>query len=267
MASREELNNKRQQARKLHKAATRKVSRLKSKGVDVAKSGIDPRRDLSTLKRLNTKQLDSYIKRLEAFNSRSTQFAPGKGGEALPGDKWWEVATKVKQVNRKREALWDEIKDLRIPSMGNVSLAEDQAMRTPDHPTMGATQSRAPHLPVRKDSQGIAKAKLNQNIAELNAKLDPAYERKVLSGQRWAAYRMLDDIGRTDMVMDLVKMSDKAFNVLWNYTHFAEAEVLYYHRMQGRNHDRQVIADQDSVIDDQFSKMKSMIQDVKNLNL
>ena len=90
MASREELQALRDLARKRHRAVTQKVSRIKAKE-DVVLSGtkLDPRKDPTSFKRMNSIQLKAHIARMDTFVSRDVSYVKGAAKTApLTGTLW-----------------------------------------------------------------------------------------------------------------------------------------------------------------------------------
>ena len=267
MASREELNNLRSEVRKRRSAVTRKLNRLAKQGVDVQHVP-DPRRAPEVVARYTKLQLKNYQADLNIFMDRRVQYVAGARGTPLPGNRVHELQAKLKRINKQTHSEFEQIKDLKIPSMGNMTIGEIQALKTPDHPTMGNPASRAPHWPIKKDPSGIPNAKqLEKNIAEINAKLTPGFRTHQLNAQRWAAYKMMDQIGKHHMGKMLAGLSDKEFNVLWNYTTFAEAEVLYYEKVKDRMQEKSTMAWYDNIIDNETEKMLNFINEVKDLRL
>ena len=270
MASRDELNAKRELARKRHRAATRKISRLRAKGVDVSGSSLDPRQDLGKIKKLNSKQLDAHIARLDKFVSRETSFVSGANKTPLTGSLWQQHQRLVAAVNKKNAKPYGNVKDIFLPSLG---MTVDQFQGTkPTHPVSGNPASRAPHLPIQRSSKGIPNDKqLKKLIKDLQAKLQPDYGDKIIRRERKTLGAFLKTIDKVSAVKDISKdfrgLSDAQFAFMWNYTNFAAISSFDYEIAKSKLHDPKSLAQFDAAFDTQIREMRKIIKDVKHLNL
>lgn len=268
MASREEIQALRELARKRHRAATQKVSRLKAKGVDVASAKLDPRRDPASFKKLNSIQLRAHIARLDKFVSRETQFVQSAHAtQPLSGSLWHQHQMLQAAVNRKRAQPYeDSIKGQFLASL-NMTVEQFMGMK-PTHPITDAPTSKAPHLPTIKKSVGIPNDKqLRKNIANLKAQLADDYSDKISKRDKKTALKMLKRIGVQDIIKDTKGMSLQKFSFLWNYTDFARAAAQDYFLASSDMHDDEAMAGFHDTFDTQIKYMRDIIRDVKATNL
>lgn len=267
MASREQLNALRQQAVKRHKAATRKVSRLKASGVSISGTGHDPRVDLAKVKTMNTREATRYLQRLDAFVSRETQFVAGARGKVLSGNLWKRKEQLENQLNKEKAQHLAQIADINIPGAG-MTVAERVAAMIPKHPTMGMPAAYQPHLPVKSGQQSFTSDKaLKEAIKDLEGKVGGKYFDKTFKSQYTAAKKMVKDIANKDLSKKFKTLTPEEFSFIWNYTNFAEVTALDYTTRKSMLHDRRERAWYDQTIDTNMSQAMDRIDDVKTLKL
>lgn len=110
-----ELERLRAEVRKLRTRATKKAARLRrDKGVQIAGSKYDPRRAVGSEKRLNKRQLQSYVGRLQGFNSRSTQYGAIGQGVPVPQKKLDRYHAAQARFNRSRGFLGRRVAGVRL---------------------------------------------------------------------------------------------------------------------------------------------------------
>ena len=134
------LNEKRDLLRQRQKAASAKIRRLKNEGVyierpvkdektgklvprqrygvDVAGSEFDPRvkKDIS---RMNSKQIDAALRRINKFTDRKTSFVPDMNGKPIPERAWNAYKTVEARYNKQVKTAFDKVKHVRLQSSGN----------------------------------------------------------------------------------------------------------------------------------------------------
>lgn len=266
MASRANIEELRALARKRHRAATQKASRLRAKGVEVKGTKLDPRRNAADISKMRSRDLQSYISRLNSFNSRSTAYVQGATKTPLTGNKWQKYKALEKAVNQMNATPYDRIKDLFVSSLG-MTVDQFQGMK-PSHPITGNPASRAPHLPINKSSKGIPGDKqLDALIRDMESKLSDSYTSKIEKRDRKIAREMLRVIGDKQLQKDLRNMSSEEFNLLWSYTNFAEIASFDYEIAKRKLQDPKAIAQYNESFDVQIREMKRMVKDVKALDL
>lgn len=101
MAS-DRLAELRAQVRARQRAAGNKMSKMKRRsGASLAGTELDPRKSSANINKLNTRQLEAQLRRLDAFIDRKTQYV-GLAHGVVPKEKW----KKLKEAERKsNEAL------------------------------------------------------------------------------------------------------------------------------------------------------------------
>jgi len=265
MASRKEIDELRALARKRHRAATQKASRLRAKGVEISGTHLDPRRNARDIGKMRTRDLHSYISKLDKFTSRETSYVGGARAP-LTGNLWHKYQTLQNAVNQMNARPYETIKDKFIRSLG---MTVDQYQGTkPSHPVTGNPASRAPHLPINRSAKGVPNDKqLKKLIKDLENKLSAGHSEKILRRDRKVADEMLKTIGDKAVRRDLRKLNPHEFNLLWNYTNFANIASFDYEIAKSKMQDPTALAQFDEAFNTQKREMKRLIADVKALDL
>lgn len=224
-----ELEELRSMVRNRHRAATQKVSRLnRSKGVKIAGTKDDVRRNPANIKGYNKKQLESYLGQLNTFVSRGTTFAPDYKGRALPGDKWKTYTSLERQFNNKRVETFDKIKHLFLPS-SNMTIRERMAATTPDHPTAGNPSTRNPDIKLNRTSKGVRTEKgLNRLIKDMENRVSKQFEQRELRSAKKQLRQIMEIVGDKQLMKDIKALDDDQFRTLWFYTNFVTAMSSLY---------------------------------------
>jgi len=274
MASREELNARRELAKKLHRAATAKVSRHMKKGVKLEGTNKDPRHaDIKHVNKLTAKQLDAHISRLQTFTSRKTQYLPGAGKNAiLSGDLYRQFESVKKQVNAKRAAVYESVKDIQIPTYNNMTVSQLQG-QVPDHPTIQSPSSHAPHLPVKTTNKGIKNDKqLKKSIKALQSELAEGHSEKIIARDQKVMRKFFKDINKVNkgepvknLRKDFWSLTPEQFAFLWKYTRFADAASQDYETAKAHMHDPKGLGEASETFDTQIRHMQNLVNDVKRM--
>jgi len=227
--AKQDIESLRAQARARHKAATRKVSRLRTqKGVELTGTKIDPRRDPHLLKRYTTRQLKAYIAQLDSFVDRKTQFVGDARKRPLNPATWGEYAQLEKQYNAKVRAEFDRIAGLKLPH-GDQTIGERMAMMTPTHRAAYDPAVNAPYSPPTRKPKNMASDRaLRRLTADMRDRLSPSRQRRDTARDRDAFGKMAELINQPDLVKAVKGLSDAQFRVMWNYTGFATDISLSY---------------------------------------
>lgn len=235
MADKREIDSLREQVLVAHKLAARKVQRNESKGVKLAGSKYDPRRDTSKLQRYNKPQLESYLSQLNTFRDRSTQFVPDMRGNPVSGAEWREYKQLEGKLNAQRARRFKQFKDIVSYTTNGkpVTLAQELAVRTPDHPTSGNPATKNPNIKTKRTPRGItSKRSLDRMKKEVAGRLGKSGVDKELKDARKQFRQMMKPIGDKKFTKDVLELNDKQFTALWFYKGFADALALGYDNAQ-----------------------------------
>lgn len=229
----EELSELRAMARARHRAATRKISRIKSDtGLPISGTKNDPRRDLSKIKGYTKSQLRSYVSQLNDFNSRSTQFLASATRTPMQADLWKTYKSLEGRYNQRVNAQFAKVQDVFLPAVGQT-IGERMAMITPAHRQLTNPAVNSPYRPAEMQPRNVKSERaLKRLIAQKENQLRASYRRKLIKDARSQFAQMADVINRRDLAKDVSKLSDAQFEVLWNYTPFASAIGINYEVIQ-----------------------------------
>lgn len=223
-----EAESLRKQVMARQRAVGKKVSRLKADGADIGGTKHDPRKQPSTVKRLNVRQLRAQLGRLDNFMSRKTQFHADASGNLLSPADWSEYKKLEGQMNRIKKKAFDPIKNIKAPGAGGVTIEQRHKITTPDRPRAGNPAVNPFTFVQRKSTSVTSAAALKKITEDLKNKLSSDFLAEDLALDRRIAADMLTTLGRPDWINKLDKMSDFHFNILWNWTKFATDVSLPY---------------------------------------
>jgi hypothetical protein len=227
-----DIRSLREEALKRHKAASRKVARLKrEKGVEVAGTEFDPRVPVDKLKRYNSRQLQAYITRVNQFTRRTVQFVPDYRRRPVRAGTWRGYQAAEAQYNAYVQDRLRKVRDIVLP--GGMTVEERLATKTPSHPVMSQEAVNAPYRKVARRSTSMYGAdKIRAREQALRFKASEAGRRKDLADARKTLDRWIEVTGDTALGRQVAKLTDAQFEFLWNYTDFADNSSLRYHSAQ-----------------------------------
>lgn len=257
----EELDELREMVRKRQRAVGQKVSRLENKRrVRLAGSKLDPRRDTSKVKSYNRTQLKAYYAKLDTFMDRKVQFVGGKQGAPISAQAWRKYKAAENAYNQRADAEFDSVKDLKTLSGSTIS---DRMKRvTPDYPTFENSANNSPYKKIDRGPSGqVNEDKLAQLTKDLQSKARPDYFKKTAQRDKQAVIDMLAVTGSEQFrtMFDVMNLTDKQFNVLFNLSGFVESISLWYeiHKDLMGGKDERWFA---STIDDRYTEAKELVK-------
>lgn len=225
-----QLDLLRAEVRRAHRNATNKVSRLRGQGVEVGGTNVDPRRNLKNVNRYTERQLRTYLRELDSFRDRGTSFRAGARGSTISGAKWREYQALERQYNKIAERSQEAVSQIRLTTHG-MTIGERDAMLRNTSPA--AKGQRRPLDPIRRNVRGIESDRaLDKLIGDMRKRLSPSYEKTQVNRQRRIARQMTQDTGTARFRKGINRLSNKQFNILWNYTNFANLLSQWYETRQ-----------------------------------
>ncbi|WVX89719.1 DNA terminal protein [Microbacterium phage Curie] len=217
-------------ALKKHANAVAKVSRLRSKGVDVAGTNFDPRKPIANVRKYNTKQLQAYMDRLDTFTARTYRVRALKDRVPLPLGRWEAYERTQRNYNRIVDAAMEKVGGLMPPDSG-LTIREREDMRKAVKGTAN-TENSVLHRTERKP-ENITDAKaLDKLEQQLLKRSDPEYRERQVSAARGSADDMMDQIGQPALKAEVNALSDYQFDILWSRTRFRDTLIAIYLEMQ-----------------------------------
>lgn len=221
MVDKDELAALRAEVRRRHRAATSKVSRLRSRGVELGGSNFDVRRDLSKVKRYNAQQLKAYANQLNSFVTRSNAFVPGDSGVPIPAAKWREYKRLEKAFNERGQRHYTQIADTFLPNAGMTVRQRDDTLR-PTRVKAAGEPVKRPYEAINRSSHNITGPEsLDVLMRDMQRRTSRDYLPGELAKSREQFMNMLTEIGNQEHIEAARKLRDDQFDTLWNYTSFA----------------------------------------------
>lgn len=201
-----------------HKAATKKISRnTVARGAKISGTEFDPRRSLALVRNYNSKQLAVYIKKVDEFTSRKTQFVPDAKYRPMPIGDWQKYKAAEKTLNDINQKRFKKIKDLKLPN--GFTVAQKLSQTDSLHPQMHNPASNSAHREINRRSKT---AKSLQALAKLEMDMKnratPEYRAHLEAQNRLSVSKMLDVIGDGKMKLEISALSSEKFNFLWDYS-------------------------------------------------
>lgn len=246
-----DIHDLRRLALQRHKAATRKISRLKTtNGVMVSGSEYDPRTDYGHIRTASPKELRSLIRQLNKFNDRKTQFVPDAQNKPLPRAVWEQVKKAEQRYNSFVETYYSDFKDIHIGPTGQTV---DQRMHaiTPLHAHMGQRTTDNPYKQANRQSTSIyGESGARKLIAHLNKMATRKHINEALNAHRAGVMKMLDQVGNIELQQKVAKLTNKQWAVLWKYTPFASNIKNPYSHYKDSQAGNKSIANSESVQND-----------------
>lgn len=225
------ISELRQAVKARERAATRKVARVERKGVSVRGSEYDPRVSGLDIASMNTRQLNSYMRKLNTFVSRRTQFVAGYKGAPLPSALVKRYQTAERARNERASAHTNGLRDVYIAPSG-MTVGQREDMITAANMSIlraGGNPQYRPYDLVQRSMTGIPSAdKLKKltDIAERQTKKD--FIRQGLLKQRRNQVAFLTKSGDEGQAKAIQKLTLKQFDILINQTNYRELNSFRY---------------------------------------
>lgn len=217
---------------RLRRAATRKISRLKTQnGALVSGTKFDPRRAPKQHAKYTVRQLETYKEALQGFLSRGTQFVGDSHGRPIAKGTWMRYVQAEKRFARQVEDRFGGVKDLKT-SHGET-LGERMAKMTPDHPTLSGAESRQFYRPAKRGPGNVKDERALEKLTrDLERKSDPNFFDKLTKRARGQFDAMADTVNEPKFKELASQLSDSQFAAAWHYGGLPNALGLSYEIMQ-----------------------------------
>ena len=212
-----------------------KASRiLKGTGAAVAGSEFDPRRDSARTRGYNATQLRSYLAQLDAFRNPKVQFVGGAKGAPLPKHLWQRYLNIQTTYGGKVAEELGSVADVKLQS--GQTVAEREATFMPEKRSALGRSANRPLGTVELEPGNIASVKALESLEDrLRRRINPNHVDRTLKYQRGTMVEMLERLGESDLIKGAEGMTHKQFNVLWNYTDFADFLSQRYESVKHMN--------------------------------
>lgn len=223
-----ELNDLRNEVARMRRAATRKISRIKTvHGAQVSGTEFDPRRDTQIHTHYTAKQLAAYKSKLADFLSRSNQFVPDAQKQPMPRAEFQEYKRREAKYRATAGTVYERIKDENLPS--GETVAERLEKMRPKHKAMHNTAMNAIFDPLTRDPGDIVSRRALNKLAKSLAKASsPSEIRRKVNDARDQLNQMLDVLNVPEVQAEIAKLNNDQFVAMWNYTNVPAASSLAY---------------------------------------
>lgn len=241
----------RREAEQRAKAASRKIARLKSKGVVITGTEFDPRRDPKNVRRYTVNQADAYIRQLNQFIDRANQYVGSSGGQPIPiadARRFQETQRRFNEfVGQYRESF----KDLQVEPLNNATVEDLNKRASGDWKTFA--KGRSAQRPLAESESDIADIngldKLRKLEKNMRDRMKGEYLNERIEQGREQAGQMLDAVGASEVRDEIAKLDDFQFNVLWHEMDLADSLASAYWVVKNASV-RNAAAMQEEAIDD-----------------
>lgn len=256
MAKNDELKALRNQVKHLQRNAGKKVSRLRSKGVNLAGSGVDPRKDPKLIDRYNRTQLKTQLERLGEFNSRKNQYVPGVGGRPIPKVEWDKYKRTEKKFNQNILDIRAKIDNVRLGNSAMTIGQRYEVMVPKTGPSMGGGSMR--YFPMSRSSRGVTGPdSIQRLIDDLEKKMEPNYQSEQESRLRDNFDHLLKYSGRDDLRALANELNSEEFAIIWNFSPVVATLAENYHSILA------MISDGDAALE--LSGVEESFDEVKDI--
>lgn len=215
-----EVDRLRAEAKRLRRNATAKVGRIRRNyGVDLSGSNNDPRRDNSTIDRMDSRQLKTLIRNTSKFLDRNTGFVAGAKGVVIPINVWRDYKRVETRFNAKADAHRAQFADMVIPGSTMTVQERDEDIRNRRSKRgMSSDASNRPLERVDRQSTNMRSERAVRKLTrDLERRMNPTFYKKAMSAARKQANTMASGVGSPELKKFVGGLSDEEFDFLWFY--------------------------------------------------
>lgn len=266
----------RKMVRARQRAANNKVSRYKANNVNIGKSEHDPRRNLKTIDKYNKTQLKSYLKQLNSFVDRSTQFVRGARGVPLSRDVFNTYKGTESRYNSHFKDEFEKVRDITMPGKG-LSFGERHDMILPKEKSLRAGTSK--YFGKDRVSSGFTSDKaLKTAMRHLKKSMKPGVTPDVEIKRRRNFEDLLRFANRQDVLYEVIGgvsidkdgketkhdgLTNEEFYILWEYDSVIQNIVEEYYIV------KELLSDEENSIESSggdalFDEILKTIKEVKS---
>lgn len=207
--------------------AGKKISRNRKRGIELAGSEFDPRKAREVIERLNRRQLQSHLQRLEGFVSRGTQFVGLANGRPATRSEWERYKATEKAHREKAGKLYSEVKHVKLPT--GETIEERRAKMDAAHKRMlNPAMNEFYQENDRKPEQITSRAALKTLEGKLKRDMRDSVMRAKVRDAKSRAAKALEVIGNPELTRHVEQLSQRQFVAMWNHTSFANQLFLIY---------------------------------------
>jgi len=227
MATKREIERLREEVLSRHAAASAKISRNRAKGIEIAGTQFDLRRDIAKVRRYNMQQLNNYLNDLIGFTSRSTQFVAGAKSQPIPRERFNRLKELENRVNMKVDYHENRIANIMIPSSG-MTIAERKERFGSKKRGQGSVVD-SPFQKFDREAFRINGAKaVEQLIKDMQNRLRPGYLNTKNAKNSRGLIAMMKALGDVQAIEMFHALTPNQKDILMNHTKFATSLAQKY---------------------------------------
>lgn len=252
--------------RRLRKAVTRKISRIKvNQDIWLSGTRLDPRKAASSIRNMAEPQLRTYAREMAAFLDRGNQYVPDSQMRPMPRAEWRNYKRLEAEWNKKVQAHNRDIGNVMLPS--GVTVAQRDAMTRPLHPHLANPVTNAPREIERESTNVAGVSKLRELTESMRKRLDPEHFEKMNESGRETFGKMTEVIGDENLSQAVKGLTPQQFEILWNWTPFATAMSLQYELAMKELSPRDKETWAGTVLDNAVKEAKEYVSWARTLNI
>jgi hypothetical protein len=223
-----EIDDLRIEVARLRRAATRKISRIKTiHGARVSGTEFDPRRSAGSHSQYTSKQLSAYRERLQEYLSRQNQFVPDALRRPVPRAEFMEYKRAEQQYRESAGQVFDRIKDVELPS--GETIVQRLAKMDVLHKQMHNPSVNMIFDPHTREAMDITSRDAMRKLTKsMKRDSSPASIRRKINQARQQFAQMMDTINMPELYAATKSLNNNQFVALWNYRGFASVVSFAY---------------------------------------
>ena len=225
------ISDLRKEARARARAAKQKITRNANNGIFLSRSKHDPLRHDADISTMNSRQLKSYINKLNSFVDRRTQFESGLNGEPLSRHLVREYKRLEGRRNTNTSRHMSGMRDVMIEPLGmTVGQREDNIIASNlNILRAGGNPQYRPYDTIQRSISGIPNEEaLKKLIKATEKQAGENYARRAVIAQRRNHIKFLESHGALDQAKQIKNLSVRQYDILQNYTNYGNLNEFRY---------------------------------------
>ena len=207
-------------------------------------------------------QLAAQLKRLKEFTSRDTQFVGDVKKRPIPKSEWVEYKAAETVYNKRVAQEFESIKNTVLPS--GETVGQRAAKMKADHAMAGNPSVTPPHNAWTRQPFNIKnRAALKKLTDDARHKMSPEYDKEELKRQQDEMRQVLAMIKNPELEAGIDALTNRQFNILWNYSSFANEASLWYEmvKLHGQGDEESWHGE---IIDQKFAQALELVKSAKD---
>lgn len=247
-----------------HRAANKKVSRNRGKGVELGGSEFDVRKPAGKIKTMRSRDLQNYIKKLDGFVSRETQFVPDRESRPIPIQEWRQYKSTESRHGARLEIENAKVADKFIVESG-MTVKQRHALMDPTKSQSGNPSVNAEWRKLNRTSKNIRSRKSLKDLENtLKRDLQTGSTARKIKAGRHTISEVAKQLGDKELQRRVNSLTNQQFWFLWNHTKFATDLTMPYEIHKKYYSPGEQASDNES-IKSNMNKAMRQIDDAKKL--